>query len=129
MLKRDQKEFMSIFGTADAALTRAGIKITSIVGTMWCAVAFALIALYGLPGALAAGQFVSWLAQTFLQLVLLSIIMVGQAVGGAKTEARDIETHDAVMAEHAEKHAASMAEHAETQEILSDLRAMLEKGK
>ena len=59
-------------------------KITSGVATMWCAYAFAIIALVSLPSALKSGDvitIVSWVAQTFLQLVLLSIIMVGQNVG------------------------------------------------
>ena len=56
-------------------------SITSMVSTMWCAYIFALIALISLPGAIKSGDtivIVSWVAQTFLQLVLLSIIMVGQ---------------------------------------------------
>jgi hypothetical protein len=58
-------------------------KITSGVATMWCAYIFAAIALISLPKALQSGDtlvIVSWIAQTFLQLVLLSIIMVGQKV-------------------------------------------------
>src|ERR1035437_9407318 len=65
----------------NAALETFGGKITSVVGTMWCAIAFAIIALVSLPGAIATGNLVtiiSWIAQTFLQLVLLSVIMVGQ---------------------------------------------------
>jgi hypothetical protein len=58
------------------------VKITGIVGTMWCAYAFALLALISLPQAIQSGTsaLISWIAQTFLQLVLLSIIMVGQKV-------------------------------------------------
>ena len=51
-------------------------KITSGVATMWCAYAFALLALISLPKAIQSGDvitIVSWIAQTFLQLVLLSI--------------------------------------------------------
>jgi hypothetical protein len=56
------------------------LKITDGVSTMWCAYAFMLIALLGLPPALKPGGegVVAWIAQTFLQLVLLSVIMVGQ---------------------------------------------------
>jgi len=72
---------------------------------MWAAIAFTALALVSLPGALTSGSiliFVAWCAQTFLQLVLLPIIMVGQRIQAEKTEARDTETHDAVMASHAE---------------------------
>lgn len=56
------------------------MKITGFVGSMLCAGLFALLALLMLPTALQGGipTFVPWVAQTFLQLVLLSIIMVGQ---------------------------------------------------
>jgi uncharacterized membrane protein YjjP (DUF1212 family) len=58
------------------------IRITRIVGTMWCAYAFAGLALISLPAAIRGGtaMLISWIAQTFLQLVLLSIIMVGQNI-------------------------------------------------
>lgn len=56
------------------------LKITDAVSTMWVAYLFALIALLGLKPALKPGGegIVAWIAQTFLQLVLLSVIMVGQ---------------------------------------------------
>jgi hypothetical protein len=64
------------------------ISITNMVGTMWCAYAFACLALISLPAAIRAGTapLVAWIAQTFLQLVLLSIIMVGQKVAAAKSD-------------------------------------------
>lgn len=64
------------------------VKITNIVGTMWCAYAFACLALISLPAAIRAGTpaLIAWIAQTFLQLVLLSIIMVGQKVAAAKSD-------------------------------------------
>ena len=37
---------------------------------------------------------VQWISQTFLQLVLLSIIMVGQQVIGAATDERAIDTYN-----------------------------------
>jgi hypothetical protein len=77
-------------------------KITSGVATMWCAYAFALIALVSLPSALRSGDvivIVSWVAQTFLQLVLLSIIMVGQNVGAKSVEQKINETHAASLGE------------------------------
>lgn len=84
------------------ANARFATVITSAVGTMACAYAFAVLALVGLPAAIQSGQAIGWVSSQFLQLVLLSVIMVGQRVQGANTEARDTETHDAVMAEHAE---------------------------
>ena len=77
-------------------------KITSGVATMWCAYAFAIIALVSLPSALRSGDvivIVSWVAQTFLQLVLLSIIMVGQNVGSKALEQKINETHAASLGE------------------------------
>ena len=64
------------------------VRITNVVGTMWCAYVFAAIALVSLPDAVKAGTgaLVAWIAQTFLQLVLLSIIMVGQKVAAAKSD-------------------------------------------
>jgi len=66
------------------------VLITRGVGTMACAYLFALIALISLPDAIKAGRasLISWIAQTFLQLVLLSIIMVGQTVQAAASDAR-----------------------------------------
>lgn len=66
------------------------VLITRGVGTMACAYVFAAIALVGLPAALKPGGegIVSWIAQTFLQLVLLSIIMVGQSVQAVASDAR-----------------------------------------
>jgi hypothetical protein len=64
------------------------VRITNVVGTMWCAYAFAALALISFPAAVRGGtaQLVAWFAQTFLQLVLLSIIMVGQKVAAAKSD-------------------------------------------
>lgn len=67
---------------------KLGVGITNVVGTMWCAYAFALLALVSLPDAIRNGRgaLVAWVAQTFLQLVLLSIIMVGQKVAAEKSD-------------------------------------------
>jgi uncharacterized membrane protein len=64
------------------------VRITRIVGTMWCAYAFAGLALISLPAAIRGGTatLISWIAQTFLQLVLLSIIMVGQNIAAKKSD-------------------------------------------
>ena len=60
---------------------RIGLWVTKRVGTMWAAYAFFGLSLVSLPAAIASGNeivIVSWVAQTFLQLVLLPIIIVGQ---------------------------------------------------
>jgi len=71
------------------------VNITNIVGTMWCAYAFAALALVSLPAAIRGGTatLISWIAQTFLQLVLLSIIMVGQKVAAAKSDRQLAQTY------------------------------------
>jgi hypothetical protein len=69
---------------------KLAVVITSGVGTMACAYVFAGIALISLPDAIHSGRpaLIQWIAQTFLQLVLLSIIMVGQRVQNAASDAR-----------------------------------------
>jgi len=82
--------------------TFLALKITAGVGTMWCAYAFAALALISLPTAIRGGvaPTITWIAQTFLQLVLLSIIIVGQNVQSAAADARAEATYqdaDAVL--------------------------------
>jgi hypothetical protein len=91
-------------------LDRLGVWITQGVATMWCAVIFLIIALVSLPAAIASHDayvIVSWISQSFLQLVLLPIIMVGQKVLGAQI---------APLKEH----------HEANHNKLSDIIAMLE---
>ena len=81
---------------------RVAEKITSFVSTMWCAYIFAALALISLPAAIKTGDvvvIVAWIAQTFLQLVLLSIIMVGQQVSSQSVEEMIKETHTASLGE------------------------------
>ena len=70
------------------------VKITNGVATMWCAYAFSLLALISLPDAIKAGTapLIAWIAQTFLQLVLLSIIMVGQKVAAEASDKQAFQT-------------------------------------
>ena len=74
---------------------RIAMIITSAVGTMWCAYLFAAIALISLPAAIHAGTpaLISWIAQTFLQLVLLSVIMVGQKVSADASDKQASQTY------------------------------------
>lgn len=81
------------------------VKVTDGVGTMWCAYAFAALAFISLPQAISshsAVTLVSWVSQTFLQLVLLSVIIVGQNVLAAAADKRSEATYndaDAVLHE------------------------------
>ena len=70
---------------------RLGYWITTKIGTMWAAYAFAALALISFPSAIATGDvrvIVDWIAQTFLQLVLVSVIIVGQNQLNARAEMR-----------------------------------------
>ena len=61
------------------------VKITNGVGTMFCAYLFAIIAIIGFPYSnTTPREVVQWVSQTFIQLTLLSIIMVGQKIQGQK---------------------------------------------
>ena len=67
------------------------VKITNGVGTMWCAYAFFCIDLLMLPPVIQSNNIMVWVtyvAQTVLQLVLLPIIMVGQNVIQSQNEAK-----------------------------------------
>ncbi len=74
---------------------RIGLKITLVVGTMWCAYLFTVIALVSAPSAFKTGNsliIIAWIAQTFLQLVLLPIIIVGQNVQAKAADERSVQT-------------------------------------
>ena len=89
---------------------RLALLITKRVGTMTCAYVFSLIALVSLPAILttalhlhafpawmvSAGLIllVSWVTQTYIQLVLLSVIMVGQDVASQASDARAAKTFE-----------------------------------
>lgn len=73
---------------------RLALIITGIVGTMWCAYAFAILALVVLPQAVASPLLlVQWISQTFIQLVMLSILMVGQNIQGRAADQRAADTY------------------------------------
>jgi hypothetical protein len=81
---------------ANGINAKIAVFLTNIVGSMWCAYVFALIALLGLRPALKPGGegLIAWIAQTFLQLVLLSVIMVGQNVQSQASDIRSQHTYD-----------------------------------
>jgi uncharacterized membrane protein len=77
-----------------------GLRVTRVVGSMYCAYAFALLTLTSLPSNLdSVAHFVQWVSTSFLQLVLLSVILVGQEIQSRQSEALLRETHDAVFEE------------------------------
>ena len=85
-------------GTGFARLnTWVAVRITAIVGTMVCAYLFMALTLVSLPSALSSGNLliiIAWIAQTFLQLVLLPIIIVGQNVQAAAADKRAEQTYN-----------------------------------
>jgi len=110
---------------------RIGLFITTVVGTMWAAYIFTVIALVSLPAAIKSHDviiIVAWIAQTFLQLVLLPIIIVGQNILGAASDKRAVETYkdaEAILHE-----CVQLQEHLQAQDkVLDDVLAHLhERG-
>lgn len=108
-------------------------KITSGVATMWCAYAFAILALISLPAAIKSHDMitiVSWVAQTFLQLVLLSIIMVGQNLASSDLQQKIDETHTASLGEFElakEARKVAAAELAELKVIASEIKQLMDQ--
>jgi hypothetical protein len=75
---------------------KIGVFITTVVGTMWAAYLFTVLALVSLPAAIASHDriiIVAWVAQTFLQLVLLPVIIVGQNVQARAADKRAQQTY------------------------------------
>lgn len=106
VVKFSPAEIRRAVGDVEGFNAKFAVLITRGVGTMACAYLFALLAFVSLPailieaGVLTNGDvpkfltkpglilIVSWIAQTFLQLVLLSIILVGQRVQSAASDER-----------------------------------------
>jgi hypothetical protein len=105
---------------------RIAVTLTRIVGTMWCAYAFAVLALVALPDALQSGgllPLIQWLSQTFIQLVMLSVIMVGQSILAKASDRRaDLTYADAEATFH---EAEQIQAHLEAQDRALD--ALLDK--
>ena len=124
VVSRDVHAIVHGGGLAGRFNTWLAVRITKTVGSMWIAYLFACIALISLPAALRSGDvivIVSWIAQTFLQLILLPIIIVGQNVIQAANDARAEADHETLTAIHRltiEVHAINEAQSA----ILEQLR-------
>ena len=74
---------------------KLGLKVTLAVGSMWAAYLFAFLALFALPDALRQGTYfiVVWLSSSFLQLVLLPVIIVGQNIQAKAADKRAADTY------------------------------------
>lgn len=107
---------------------RFGLKITLVVGTMWCAYAFTILALFALPSAIKQGTYfvVVWLSSSFLQLVLLPIIIVGQNIQANAADKRSEDTYK--DAEAVLKEAEEIQKHLLAQdEVITSIMTRLEK--
>ncbi len=105
-----------------------GLRITLVVGTMWAAYVFTVLALLALPDAIKQGTYyiVVWLSSSFLQLVLLPIIIVGQNIQAAAADKRSEETYK--DAEAVLKEAEEIQKHLLAQDqAISEIVARLEK--
>ncbi len=109
---------------------RVGLKVTLVVGTMWCAYLFTAIALLALPSAVKLGTFyvVVWISSSFLQLVMLPIIIVGQNIQAAAADTRAEETYkdaEAVLAEARAIQSHLEAQDAAITKIITRLEALV----
>src|SRR6058998_3017933 len=115
---------------------KLGLFLTTIVGTMWAAYLFTVLAIVSFPSAMRSGNsiiIVAWIAQTFLQLVLLPIIIVGQNILGKAADKRSEQTYkdaEAIMHECVQIQAhlaaqddAQAKQIAELRKLLSDFRS------
>ena len=104
---RQVGQFIHGAGAIGQFNSRLAVLITKSVGTMWAAYLFILIAFVSLPQAWHAftrGDTVigvAWLSQSFLQLVLLPIIIVGQNIISASQDARAEADHITLTTLHA----------------------------
>jgi hypothetical protein len=104
---------------------RVALILTTTVGTMWCAYVFATLAFIALPSALGGGvlPLIQWVSQTFIQLVMLSVIMVGQNILSRAADKRaDMTYKDAEAIFH---EAQQIQAHLKTQD--EALNALLDK--
>jgi hypothetical protein len=91
------REIKRAMAEVDGFNAKAAVLITRSVGTMWCAYLFTALALVSVRSALKTGDLViivAWISQTFFQLVLLPVIIVGQNVQGEASEARAQKTFE-----------------------------------
>jgi hypothetical protein len=107
---------------------RFGLWITLVVGTMWAAYLFTILAFFALPSAIHQGTYyvIVWLSSSFLQLVLLPIIIVGQNIQATAADKRSEDTYK--DAEAVLKEAEEIQKHLLAQDqAISEIVARLEK--
>jgi len=112
--------------------SKFGLKITLVVGTMWTAYVFTTIALFALPSAIRQGTYfvVVWLSSSFLQLVLLPIIIVGQNIQAAAADKRAEDTYkdaEAVLKEASEIQNHLLAQDKAISDILERIEVIMTK--
>ncbi len=107
---------------------RFGLAITVVVGTMWCAYVFAAIALISLPDNWHSTQnLILWISSSFLQLILLPIIIVGQNIQARAADQRSEDTYkdaDAVLHEAEQIQQHLVAQDAQIEKIMAALAAL-----
>lgn len=109
---------------------RFAVLLTRAVGTMWCAYAFAVLAFIALPAALESNSLlpiIQWISQTFIQLVMLSVIMVGQAIMSKAGDARAEATYadaDATLHEAEQIQQHLVAQDAALDELLAKIASL-----
>src|SRR5487761_2602219 len=109
---------------------RFGLKITLVVGTMWAAYVFSLLALLALPSAISQGTYyvIVWLSSSFLQLVLLPIIIVGQNIQATAADKRAEDTYkdaEAVLTEAREIQHHLLAQDSAISDIVTKLEDLV----
>jgi hypothetical protein len=109
---------------------RFGLRITLVVGTMWMAYIFTVIALFALPDAIKQGTYfiIVWLSSSFLQLVLLPIIIVGQNIQARAADKRSEDTYkdaEAVLRESEEIQKHLLAQDEAISNILERLETLM----
>jgi hypothetical protein len=79
---------------------RIALRLTALVGTMQAAYLFAGLALVALPSVLGYTWFpsrtlliVAWISQTFIQLVMLAVLQLGQNLQAKGSDARAEQTY------------------------------------
>lgn len=114
---------------------KIGVLITTVVGTMWAAYLFAVLAAVSLPSAILSHNsiiIVGWLAQTFLQLVLLPVIIVGQNVQSRAADKRSEQTYndaEAILHESLQVHDHLEAQDDKIENLEALLKTLIEASK
>ena len=104
---------------------KVGLRITLVVGTMWAGYVFAAIALISLPDNVHSTQLlILWISSSFLQLVLLPVIIVGQNIQAKAADARSEATYNdasAVLEEAKQIQAHLLAQDEALQRIIAEV--------